>query len=192
MVSIPGLNTPDQNVDTWWTFRNPGTDVFKYSGGYQAVSDAVPGEGYWMKHSGARTYNTGDEWPAGGIQIVNHDPIAGTSGWNLIGGYELSVLTASIITVPSGLQDGPVYSYSNGYSEATTLEPGLGYWIKLTSAGQIIIPEVLEKGEKLVEFFPDDWGKIILTDASGINYTLYAVTGQVDLEKYELPPMPPA
>jgi len=192
MVSIPGLNTPDQNVDTWWTFRNPGTDVFKYSGGYQAVSDAVPGEGYWMKHTGARTYNTGDEWPAGGIQIVNHDPIAGTSGWNLIGGYELSVLTASIITVPSGLQDGPVYSYSNGYSEATTLEPGLGYWIKLTSAGQIIIPEVLEKGEKLVEFFPDDWGKIILTDASGINYTLYAVTGQVDLEKYELPPMPPA
>ena len=41
-----------------------------------------------MKHTGARTYKTGEEWPAGGIQIVAHDPLAGASGWNLIGGYE--------------------------------------------------------------------------------------------------------
>ncbi len=24
MVSVPGLNTPDQNVNTWWAFRDPG------------------------------------------------------------------------------------------------------------------------------------------------------------------------
>ncbi|MBE0570826.1 MAG: hypothetical protein IH618_04705, partial [Ignavibacteriaceae bacterium] len=89
MVSIPGLNTPDQNVSTWWAFRDPGANVFRYSGGYQPVTAAVPGIGYWMKHAGARTYNTGDEWPVGGIQIVAHDPIAGASGWNLFGGYEI-------------------------------------------------------------------------------------------------------
>ena len=49
-----------------------------------------------MKHSGARTYNTGDEWPAGGIQTVTHDPLTAASGWNLIGGYELSATTATL------------------------------------------------------------------------------------------------
>ena len=192
MVSIPGLNTPDQNVNTWWTYRDGGANVFKYSGGYQSVTDAIPGTGYWMKHSGDRTYNTGDEWPAGGIQVVAHDPLSGATGWNLIGGYELSAGTAGITTIPSGLQSGPVYKYSGGYQVATTLDPGYGYWMKLTGAGQIVIPEAFAKGTEPREYFPEDWGKIIITDATGINYTLYAVRGKVDLSQYELPPAPPA
>jgi photosystem II stability/assembly factor-like uncharacterized protein len=191
MVSIPGLNFPDQNVNTWWAFRDLGASVFKYAGGYQAIIDVVPGTGYWMKHSGARTYNTGDEWPAGGIQIVTHDPLAAASGWNLFGGYELSVTAANVTTNPPGLQSGPIYAYSGGYQVATTLDPGYGYWIKLNAAGQIIIPETLSKGES-AEYFPDDWGKIILTDAAGNNYTLYAVRGKVNLDNYELPPAPMA
>jgi len=191
MVSVPGINPDGQSVDNWW-FGRTG-EVYKYDGGYQVTTSATPGEGYWMKHVGTNVYNTGDEWPAGGIQTITHDPLTATSGWNLIGGYEQSVLTANITTVPNGLQDGPVYSYSNGYSEATTLDPGYGYWIKLTGAGQIIIPEAsLKIRNDDFEWSKEDWGKIILTDASGINYTLYAVTGQVNLDKYELPPMPPA
>jgi hypothetical protein len=191
MVSIPGLHPTDQNVNTWWQDRDLGADVFKYLGGYQSVTDAVPGIGYWMKHAGALTYNTGEEWPAGGIQTVAHDPLAGASGWNLIGGYELSVTAANVTTNPPGLQSGPIYKYSGGYAVATTLDPGDGYWIKLDAAGQIIIPETMAKGEA-VEYFPEDWGRIILTDATGINYTLYAVKGEVNLDDYELPPAPPA
>ncbi len=192
MVAIPGLNSPDQNVDTWWAFRDPGASVFKYAGGYQAITDATPGLGYWMKHSGIRTYNTGDEWPAGGIQIVAHNPLAGATGWNMIGGYELSVTAANVTTNPPGLQSGPIYKYSGGYQVATTIDPGYGYWMKLSGAGQIIIPETLAKGEEPVEYFPENWGKIILTDATGINYTLYAVKGEVNLDNYELPPAPMA
>jgi hypothetical protein len=190
MVSIPGLHPTDQNVNTWWAFRDPGANVFRYASGYQPVTDAAPGIGYWMKHAGALTYNTGEEWPAGGIQIVAHDPIAGASGWNLFGGYELVVTAANVTTNPPGLQNGPIYKYSGGYAVATTLDPGYGYWIKLDAAGQIIIPESMAKGE-VVEYFPEDWGRIVLTDATGINYTLYAVKGEVDLTQYELPPAPP-
>ena len=43
MVSIPGLHPTDQNVNTWWAFRDPGANVFKYAGGYQAVATATPG-----------------------------------------------------------------------------------------------------------------------------------------------------
>ncbi|NWG27529.1 MAG: T9SS type A sorting domain-containing protein [Ignavibacteriaceae bacterium] len=192
MVSVPGLNSPDQNVNTWWQYRDQGANVFRYAGGYQSVTDAVPGTGYWMKHAGARTYNTGDEWPAGGIQIISHTPLTGVSGWNLIGGYELSVSSANVTTNPPGLQSGPIYKYSSGYQIATTIDPGYGYWIKLTGAGQIIIPETMAKDGKPAEYIGEDWGKIILTDATGVNYTLYAVTEETDLSQYELPPAPPS
>jgi photosystem II stability/assembly factor-like uncharacterized protein len=191
MVSIPGLLPLDQAVDHWWQYRDPGANVFRYSGGYQAVSIATPGEGYWMKHSGDRTYNTGDEWPVGGIQGVPHTRLAGVSGWNMIGGYEIAATASLITTAPPGQQSGPIYKYSGGYQVATTIDPGHGYWIKLLSAAQIIIPEVLTKETEAVEYFPEDWGKIILTDATGVNYTLYAIKGEVDLSQYELPPAPP-
>ncbi len=191
MVSIPGLHPTDQNVNTWWAFRDLGANVFRYAGGYQSVTVAVPGIGYWMKHAGARTYNTGDEWPVGGIQTVAHDPLAGASGWNLFGGYELGVTATNVTTNPPGLQSGPIYKIFRWIrSSNQPLDPGYGYWIKLTGAGQIIIPESMAKGE-LVEYFPEEWGRIILTDATGINYTLYAVKGETDLSQYELPPAPP-
>jgi agmatine/peptidylarginine deiminase len=192
MVSVPGINTDGMGIDNWWLARDPGANVFKYTGLYQSVTTATPGVGYWMKHTGARTYNTGDEWPAGGIQIITHAPLAGESGWNMIGGYELSVATTGVTTNPPGLQQGSIFKYSGGYQVATTLDPGYGYWIKLSAAGQIIIPETLAKGTEPVEYLPEDWGKIVLTDATGINYTLYAVKGEVNLDNYELPPAPPA
>ena len=192
MVSIPGLHPLDQNVNTWWEYRDPSASIFKYSGGYLPVTTVTPGMGYWMKHTGARTYNTGDEWPSGGIELFTHYPITGVADWNLFGGYELIVAAANVTTNPPGLRTGQVYKYLNGYQIATTLNPGYGYWIKLTGAGQIIIPETLAKGEEPVEYFPENWGKIILTDATGINYTLYAVKGEVNLDNYELPPAPMA
>jgi len=98
---------------------------------------------------------------------------------------------ANVTTNPPGLQSGPIYKYSGGYSVATTLDFGYGYWIKLTGDGQIILPEFLAKGLEPIEYFPETWGRIILKDAAGVNYTLYAVKGQVDLNPYDLPPAPP-
>ena len=192
MVSIPGLHPVDQNVLTWWSGKDPAAGVFRFSGGYLPVTVATPGQGYWMKHSGVRVYNTGDEWPAGGINIVSHNSITGATGWNLIGGYEQTVLTSGITTTPGGLQTGQVFGYSGGYTPAVNLVPGYGYWIKLTGPGQINIPSLLFNGPaKIVEKNTDDWGKIIITDNSGKSYTLYTVKGEVNLSDFDLPPAPP-
>ena len=190
MVSVPGTNPDGMGVANWWPGRVG--DVYKYAFGYQTITAAIPGVGYWMKNNGAQTYNTGDEWPAGGLQIVAHDPLTGAIGWNMIGGYELSATAANVTTVPANQQSGPIYKYANGYQVATTIEPGYGYWIKLLSNAQIIIPETMAKGEKPVEYFPENWGRIVITDAAGVSYTLYAVNGEVDLNQYELPPAPMA
>jgi len=185
MVSVPGLHPTNQDVTTWWP--NLTGSVFKFNGSYVPVTTTATGEGYWMKNSVVETYN----YPA--IQIVTHDPIPVAAGWNMIGGYENSAPTAGLTTTPSGLIVGSVFGYSGGYVTATNLEPGYGYWIKLSGAGVIDpLPEPLSKGStEAVEYIQDDWGKIIITDNAGRSYTLYAVKGEVDLNQYELPPMPP-
>jgi hypothetical protein len=192
LISIPGLLPGNQQVDNWWPYRDMGANVFMFTNVYQPVTTMNPGRGYWMKHSGARTYNTGDEWPAEGIKIVRHDPLNANSGWNLFGVYEEAVPSAGLTTIPSGLINGPVYGYSGGYYITTQLLPGHGYWVKLNNSGQIVIPDAsLKSNNEKVEWIKDDWGKIIFTDASGKNYTLYAANGEADLNQYELPPAPP-
>jgi|WetSurSiteA1Bulk_404760.scaffolds.fasta_scaffold05387_4 hypothetical protein len=199
MVSIPGLHPTDQNVNTWWPFRDLTANVLNYSNGYQTVTTATPGTGYWMKHSGNRTYNTGDEWPVSGIQIVSHDPITAEAGWNIIGGYEDIIATSNITTTPPNQISGIIYKYSGGYYIAPTLEPGYGYWIKLLSACQINLPEgnmatqdlFAKASGKVEDYFKENWGRIILTDAKGTSYTLYSVKDEIDLNNYELPPVPP-
>ena len=189
MVSVPGVNPNGQGVANWWSGRIG--DVFKFSGGYQIITTTTPGEGYWMKHLGANVYNTGDEWPA--IEIVAHNPINATTGWNLIGGYENSIATAALTTTPPGLITGPIYKYSAGYQAATIIDPGYGYFIKLAGTGQINIPNGLAKGGgEAAEYIKEDWGKIIITDATGKSYTLYAVNERVNLNTFELPPVPPS
>ena len=199
IVSIPGLHPDNQNVTTWWSGKDPAAGVFKYSGNYQMVTTAELRTGYWMKNLSNQTYSTGDEWPASGILAVAHDAINGNTGWNLIGGYEYNAAVSGITTTPPGLQDSPVYGYSGGYQMVDYLIPGYGYWIKLSGNGLINLPGQAFKGSaKINEYIKEDWGKIIIIDAEGRSYTLYAVKGDCRRRsgrrsyKYELPPAPMA
>jgi len=89
-----------------------------------------------MKNVGGETYNYS------AIEIVAHAPIVATAGWNMIGGYEASVPTAGLTTIPSGQQTGTIWGFNGTvYTVASTFEPGYGYWVKTLSACDIIIPE---------------------------------------------------
>ncbi len=189
VVSIPGLLPTNQNVSTWWIGKDPAAGVFKFNGSYSTVTTAEPGTGYWMKNLGARVYNTGDEWPAGGIQFVSHNPLPGMEGWNLFGGYEQSVPAAGLTTTPPGLISGSVYKYSGGYQTTTTIDPGYGYWVKLTGAGSINFPADAPKASATIS--TENFGKIIITDNAQMSYTLYAVDNKTDVSQFDLPPYPP-
>lgn len=191
MVSVPGINPDGQDVNTWWQGRDPYASVYKMQVGYIPVFTATPSEGYLMKHIGNRTYNTGDEWPEEGIQIVPHEPILVSAGWNLIGGYENIIAANNLTTTPSGLISGPVYTYAGTYKIATHLEPGHSYIVYFTGAGQINFPDILSKGNgKVTDYFKDNWGKMSFTDNSGKHFTLYLVDDETDLNLYALPPAP--
>ncbi len=110
----------------------------------------------------------------------------------MIGGYETSP-TITALKAANPQITGTVWGFNGTqYVAATNLVPGYGYWVKITAAGNITIPDALAKGNEVVELFKEDWGRIILTDAAGLSYTLYAVKGEVDLSQYEMPPIPPA
>ncbi len=191
MVSVPGINPHGQDVNNWWQGRDPYVSVYKMQVGYIPVSTASPGEGYLMKHIGNRTYNTGDEWPEEGIQIVPHEPILVSAGWNLIGGYENLIATNNLTTTPFGLISGPIYTYAGTYKTATHLEPGRSYLVYLTGAGQINFPHILSKGNgKVIEYFKAHWGIISFTDNTGKHFSLYLVDDETDLNLYVLPPVP--
>jgi hypothetical protein len=187
LVSTPGINPAGMEVTTWWP--NQAGSVFGFNGvQYVVVTEATPGEGYWMNNTVDETYN----YTA--IETVPNDPIPGLEGWNMIGGYENSVPVTGLTTTPSGQIIGIVFGF-NGvqYVAATNLEPGNAYWINLLSDCEINIPTTLAKGRgEEVELFKADWGRIHMTDAAGISTTLYAVKGVVNLDIYELPPLPPA
>ena len=192
MVSAPGNHPVNQNVNTWWPNRNPLADVYKWTGSYSSVTSTTPSEGYWMLHNGANTYNTGDEWPAGGIQIVTHNAIPLIAGWNMIGGYENNVSVAGLTTTPPGLiVPNTTYGWSGSYSNVTDLVPGYGYWILTTGAGVINPPALAKESPLTKEEDRSEWGKITITDASGKSYLLYSVDGEVNLDQYQLPPLPP-
>ena len=140
LVSVPGINTNGMEVNTWWQYRDTTVDVFRYESGYQNVTDVTPGTGYWMKHTGDRTYNTGEEWPSGGIQIVSNDPIPIHTGWNLISVFECSVDASLLTTTPPALRLGDIYGYENGYITTNTLYPGYSYWFKSSGAGWLNMP----------------------------------------------------
>jgi hypothetical protein len=186
MVSGPGLHPTNQNVGTWWTHLT-GT-VWGYNGAqYVAKTIVTPGVGYWMNNTIVETYNYS------AIQIVPHDPVPVTFGWNMIGGYETSP-TIIALKAANPQITGTVWGYNGSqYVAATNLVPGYGYWAYVTTAGTITIPDALAKGNgEVEELFKEDWGRIVLTDAAGISFTLYAVKGEVDLDQYNMPPLPPA
>ncbi len=187
MVSIPGLHPFNQNVITWWPGKDPATPVFKFQAGYQPVTTVVPGMGYWLKHNGDSVYSIE------GILIVPHNPIPAALGWNLIGGYEEIVPTAGITTTPPGLQTGSVFKFLDStYVIANELEPGYGYWIKLTGAGSINIPSVFAGLTKTAAGpSTERLGKITVTDNVNKGFTLYAANDKTDLAQFDLPPLPP-
>jgi hypothetical protein len=193
MLSAPGTNPGGMGVTTWWP-NYTGT-IWSFNGTIyvnETGNPAVPGVGYWMKHGGTNTtYDYTD------IGIVSHAVIPGHQNWNMIGVYENGVAESGITTSPSGQRTGTVWGYNGTvYVNMTggTLLPGYGYWIKLLSACDIVLPEppLGKVSGEVADYFKEDWGKIILTDAAGISYTLYAVKGEVDLDQYEMPPVPPA
>ena len=193
LVSVPGAHPDNQQVNTWWQYRDQSAIVFGFDKLYYPANDVSTGKGYWLKHSGNRIYNTGDEWPASGILYSPHLPIQCNAGWNLIAPYEIAMPVSALSTYPPNIILGLIYGYTfgSGYQVASTLVPGYAYWARFSTYGQINFPSTISKVfNDNTNYLKNDWTKIILTDNQNKSYTLYLTDDKIDFDFFELPPLP--
>lgn len=118
------------------------SQLFAFNNGYSASDSLKMGKGFWIKYPNNATSTVNG-------QVFNSNSIPVYSGWNLIGIYNYSVNTNQI-TFANGTISSQFFDFNNGYSAVTTLEPGKGYWVKVSSNGSLTIPVALPSPPSLV------------------------------------------
>lgn len=200
LVSFPAIHPNSMSPDTLYRGRDILAQVFKFVGSYTPVTSLVPGEGYWMKHTGIRTYTWNGTvqssilYPK--LNMAARTGYPANSGWSIIGGYEYNADVNFIRTMPENKRTGLVFQYipGAGYVSAGSMTPGNGYWVNLTSAATIYVPGpfagTLGKNP-IDELVKADWSKITISDAIGHSYVLYSADASTNLNTFNLPPVPP-
>jgi hypothetical protein len=129
MVSVP-LDVADDARTA--IFPTSVSNAFAFNAGYSPAVTLEPGRGYWLKFSGAQSV------AVTGLPILD-DTIDVAAGWNMVGSIGLPVAAASVGSIPGGIVSSNFFAFNNGYSNAATIEPGKGYWVKVAQAGQLVL-----------------------------------------------------
>jgi hypothetical protein len=130
MISIPLVaGSGDKNI----LFPTAISDAFAFTPtGYLNADTMKPGNGYWLKFDSSQVVVLSG-------RAINADTINVIDGWNLIGSLAYPISTSSIIEVPASIITSPFFDFSVSYNEATILQPGKGYWVKVNHGGVLIL-----------------------------------------------------
>jgi hypothetical protein len=119
----------------------------------------------------------------------------------MIGSISYSVDTSTIITVPTGIRASQYFGYNGGYNPSPTIEPGMAYWVKATSAGRFVLSSTPDDrvasrmgSEALIGDGIESFNSVTLTDRTGASQTLYIGmdrNGAFPLGMFEMPPPGP-
>ncbi|RCK73945.1 MAG: Cell surface protein [Ignavibacteriae bacterium] len=200
MISVP-LRVNDLRKSV--LFPDAVSSAYGYFAGYQVRDTLKNGIGYWLK------FPLDAQLPVVGTGIIS-DTIDVNGGWNIIGTISYPLLLSDITPIPPLELKSQFFGYSGtGYYTEDTLKPGFAYWLKVNQSGKIIINGgsvlksevgtfVLNKANVLenIETLSKKYGfnKLIFKCTNQQERTLYFTdkSVDVDLDKYELPPVPPS
>ncbi len=183
LVSVPVEAESNDKDDL---FPAPISQAFAFNGAYVANENLTFGTGYWMK------FNQTNQ-----VAIFGNDVDSTTlslqQGWNLIGAISLPVDAANVTTSPGDLLGGSFFGYNNGYVVAAQLSPMHAYWIKATSSGELTLNGNGNVQGKISSTHNDlgTLNSLTIRDANGNEQTLLFGKGNFNLNKYDMPPIPP-
>lgn len=138
IVSLPVLVS---NNDKDLLFPTATTNAFAFEGGYHIKDSLLNGVGYWLKFDSAQTV------PITGLVVVR-DTLEVTVGWNLIGTISYPVPVSAVQSIPDGIISSQFFGFESGYRTEDTLQPGKGYWVKVSQNGQIVLSNALDTASK--------------------------------------------
>jgi hypothetical protein len=139
----------------------------------------MPGSGGWLKFpSPVNQFVIGSAMTSISVSL--------NAGWNIIGSVDHE------ITAPSGgIIISSVFEFNgSGYSEVSTLKPGKGYWVRASSTGVLTLGPQNEPKPSVKKVEANF--TMTITDKLGRKRELLLSENQVNLERYDLPPLPPA
>lgn len=184
MVSVP-ITLGDYAKTS--VFPSAASSAFAYQGGYVVEDTLDNGAGYWVKFPAAQALSLSGA-------LIDVDSLAVAPGWNIVGSISSPVPASSVTAVGTSIQTG-FFAFDNGYQAASTIEPGRGYWVKVSSAGTLVL---LSGGtpapqRESAEEYLASLNSLSITDASGGERRLYFAPGNGELQaRFELPPVPPS
>ncbi len=189
LVSLP-LQTTEHDIKN--LYSSVETHGFAYAGKYVERDTMLEGIGYWLKFPFDHQANIN------GMTLVKNT-INVVKGWNIIGGLSSPLAASSIISSGTTVTSEYIsYSATSGYAAQDTLMPGMGYWVKVNAAGQLILrtDSVLIQPKTLAGNSDEDnrrATRLSFRDARGQVGALYFSTHSSgnQLAKYDLPPLPP-
>jgi hypothetical protein len=200
LASLP-LTVSDSRKTIVFPSATSSAFAFDQTAGYVMRDILRNGEGYWLAFSSAQNVSI-----TGTARL--QDSISVHTGWNLIGSISNPVVASSIQQIPPGIVGSSYFGYTAGYSVADTLQPGKGYWVKVSQAGELVIQSGQVLSSSIVSHGQvhshmlglselaksDEVNTILVRDASGKTRKLYfcSVRSDIDLTSCELPPPPPA
>jgi hypothetical protein len=135
LVSIP-LNLENYTKTT--IYPTAVSEAFAYQGGYVVYATLANGVGYWLKFSESQSVSLHGLLRTSGIITV-------ASGWNMVGSISSSIPVTSITSIPPGLVTSQFFGYADGYFISETIEPGRGYWVKVSQAGTLTLSSSFAK-----------------------------------------------
>jgi hypothetical protein len=171
--------------------------VYKYQPPYVQVKTLENGPGYYAKFSTPAQTLTFSGTPVEYVEVPVH------TGWNIAGSIFYKVPVPNVCTEPPGIITGQMYYWNGGYQILTSndsISPGMGFWVKTTSNGNIILDRYAEPCElpKMTSYPHIDFTKMdkfMVSDSAGNLQTLFVSNTDIDSSiinlDMELPPFFP-
>jgi hypothetical protein len=125
------------------------------------------------------------------------------AGWNLIGSLEDTVAVDAVTASPAGMLTSDFFRLParEGYTSATTLYPGKGYWVKTAEAGTLdvsgasgsLVAGAEASDEESAKEESAKAARLSFVDANGQEATVRLEDGLTEEQRSrtELPPVPP-
>ena len=115
-------------------FPGASSEPFAFSGNYKPVDSVSSGIGYWIKYPTQQTLAIDGA-------LITDDTIPVSAGWNLVGTLSIPIPVTSVIVdpIPTTISNFFEFSPSLGYVVDDTLHPGRGYWVRSSTAANLIL-----------------------------------------------------
>ncbi|MFI5251257.1 MAG: Ig-like domain-containing protein [Bacteroidota bacterium] len=189
LVSLP-VRLSNPRIDVQFPLATSLANNFIPNNGYRPEDTLVNGAGYWLKFDTDQQVSlTGDSLLVDTLDVID--------GWNLIGSISSPVELKSVTTIGTSISS-KFFGYRSGYTATDTMKPAKGYWVKVNGTGKLVINSsgsALKAGAEVpYNKFLKHMNSLTINDADENSQTLYfgySTGGNVPVQQFELPPIPP-